>query len=406
MLYAAAIIVTALLSWSQDLKASGLMLNDIANILPHPYLYGNEHNKKASAAFPKLSNYFPAQALNEFKALGLNTEHSKLISYRFVPCREERNSLDCERPELRLIFQPFYPDKHRYAFHAGDEAIHVFFSLDKGAFKRRLIEHATQIRLKKHANPSTIEPDQNFAMFNNFNNVVYDLNYVKKLNEFLLATVAEATPYRVTFLRTQETTECNPGKEISLEPNPNKDVLHLEWFFGGFQIDKGYVLGRSIELSTGHTHTESGHPVEFIESFNGLMQNAKGLESEFEVLGNGRKLLSHLKNDPGALYAGLVKIENPSIHHAGTMSCLACHLASPVRLNVIERLSKRKMPIPSYARGFEATLKPYASTNLSEKEVTTLHMFSYLNMLPVVSQRVVNDTVSARRIIYDRYFTP
>ncbi|HMQ10971.1 MAG TPA: hypothetical protein PKC21_08605 [Oligoflexia bacterium] len=372
-------------------------LNDFSNILPHPYKSHTQAQHEIANSYLFAKDILPQNILQQIQPLNLDLEHTKLIAYRFT-CKETKTSPNCMQPELRLILQAFSEDLRSKSFKSEDQAIHLFYSLSPKIFKQLLLDHA-QLRTTKHDKPTTIVADQNLAQMNNFNTVPFNLDYLMRLNTLLKHTLDEhGNLYKLTFLRTDET-EYKEGYQMT---------THLKWFLGAFAVESN-VITRKLPFVVDH-----GQEFETLDAKNNIFFDPIGIEQIFNGLGDSEQLLpmfyktdwdnDELVKKIKTLNHELTMLEDAAHASAERFSCLSCHAGAPLNLGLRHVLSAQQNPAESYLQDYVPYLKSYEASNLPEKELSSLHLFSYVAMQPVISQVLINQTVYTRNVIEELYF--
>ncbi|MCI5071560.1 hypothetical protein MRY82_01280 [bacterium] len=377
--------------------AQQFTLNDFSNILPHPYKSHTQAQHDIANSYLFAKDILPQRILQQIKPLNLDLNSTKLIAYRFT-CKETKTSPDCMQPELRLILQAFSEDTRSKSFKSEDQAIHLFYSLSPKIFKQLLLDHA-QLRTIKHDKAMTIVADQNLAQMDNFNTVPFNLDYLMRLNTLLKQTLDEhGNLYKLTFLRTDES-EYKKGYQVT---------THLKWFLGAYAVENN-IISKKLPFIVAH-----GQEFETLDAKNNVFFDPVGIESMFNGLGDSDLLLpmfyktdwenSDLVKRIKTLNHNLTTLEDPSQGSAERFSCLSCHAGAPLNLGLRHVLSAQKAPESRYLEDYAPYLKPYEESNLPEKELSSLHLFSYVAMQPVISQVLINQTVYTRNIIEQLYF--
>ncbi|MDA8791665.1 hypothetical protein N9N67_00395 [Bacteriovoracaceae bacterium] len=322
----------------------------------------------------------------------------KLVSYRLVPCREIKQAIDCGYPELRLIFQPIVPDPRSGMVKTRDEAIHLFYGLTKKRFKK-LVYRFKNLRLTQNVNSLDekekllLDPFYLFELKKD--RFKFNLEYGKKLNAIIQKGTSWGKIYKLTFFKTLE--------ENFLNQKTFQNEQKLTWMFGGFDIDKGNfenfdLIGGGIEKEFGKSKIK----IQVAKSLNGAITETNGLEDIYRIMQDSRNLAVELRRNPLRVYKELLPLEDSNIHHSGTTSCLSCHMASGTILSAEKKLLDRGQDY-DYLPSFQGSKKLFTDFNNIEKEITTFHMFSYLFLKPVISQRVINDTILSREYFINNY---
>jgi hypothetical protein len=149
------------------------------------------------------------------------------------------------------------------------------------------------------------------------------------------------------------------------------------------------VAGMSADVQT--LSNTSGF--EFVSSDS--MRMTPGSDQLFDFLENSQSYKK--QGDLPGLISRVQRIENPDVNHPGTIDCVSCHTARPVRSNLIgsKILSESDWLKDSYAsKLFSQTtvLAPALSKSESAFDDKILRSFGYYNNVPVISQRVVNES--------------
>jgi hypothetical protein len=101
--------------------------------------------------------------------------------------------------------------------------------------------------------------------------------------------------------------------------------------------------------------------------------------------------------------AALAAVENPLTHTAETVACVACHVSTVVTAARAASTGIDPMTLPGrYTSKFDLSI----SGGKSAESPRTIRALGYLALLPMISQRVVNDTAQTLAEIEQRFPAP
>ena len=104
-----------------------------------------------------------------------------------------------------------------------------------------------------------------------------------------------------------------------------------------------------------------------------------------------------------ASLAALAAVDNPLSHTAETVACVACHVSTVVMNARAASAAIDPLALPGrYTSKFDLS----TAGGKSAETQTTLRALGYLRQLPMISQRVVNDTAQTLTEIEQRFPAP
>jgi hypothetical protein len=101
--------------------------------------------------------------------------------------------------------------------------------------------------------------------------------------------------------------------------------------------------------------------------------------------------------------AALVAVENPLTQTATTVPCIGCHVSTIVMPARVATSAIDPLALPGR---YTSTFDLSTAGGKSAETFTTLRALGYRGKLPMISQRVVNDTAQTLTEIEQRYPAP
>lgn len=274
------------------------------------------------------------------------------------------DAASCEQ-QVRIVFQPVVADGASPT--TEDAAIHAFYTLDASSF-RLLVRQLGSVykkygalapeggRLGVHAKLAA-EPGGAFA---------------RDLRSTFLAAIGSSRLTRVTFFTR---TNARAG----------------EWEFGAFDVSGGQRTAPR-QIATLDIERQRVSHSEFIDDEFSPSFTPTPVHED-----SAAKLTTSGADREGA-FVGALRTQNPDRHHAESIDCVSCHMASSARLYAEKALSLSAVGRPDvFQSSFDLSVD---SAVLAVP--ANLHAFSYRFTKPSVTHRTVNESAAvAARINRD-----
>lgn len=308
----------------------------------------------ASLTLPRLSlasDY--VDAATEYPAL-------RVVALRLLPCfREGGTSAPCQ-PQIRLVLQPLEPGDR--GVRMADAALHAFYDVTAAELRdlaERIRGARVQSRLAIDRTKLVVHPVlESEGPAGRFGTT---------LREAVLAVVGAQNLVRVTAL--------------ALGSKNN------DWSFLSFAVHDGALVPMPLPQTPDATHAQS------------LVSDGMGghLQLAVDPVGTLEDTLEPVYRagfsvDPAVaqlVYPRVLRIENPRTHDTGTVDCVSCHVAPGVR-----RFLDAQVPGLDRNEAFRSDIA-YQVDDEAYVDTSIVHMFSYRARNPLVSPRVVHETVLA-----------
>lgn len=344
-----------------------LHLNDVSILVPLPAADDLEallapQTAGAHGALLAPARYAALPRLHVFQSPEETYARLRVVALRLDPCF--LTDAMCRR-QLRLTMQPLSVDPFDGAVRADDAAVHLFYDLAEPDFAALVdaLRAATAAAATSTAGPLRVHP------------ILAQEGprgaFAAALRDAVLQAAGDQTLSRITFMQLQ-----------------NFNVN--EWVFGGFEVDGAALLPIDI-IDAGSTRQR------FI---NVILASEEDFVASVDPPALGTDDHSLLFNSDGARGAGeaavaaaeraALRIENPDVHSTETVSCVACHTATPARLWTERALGRDSAGHPDrYTAAADLTL-----TSETTRVPGSLRAFGYLHRRVAISQRTVNESAA------------
>ncbi len=286
----------------------------------------------------------------------LDGEAAEFASLRVVALRIEPCASGCAG-QIRFVLQSGDAATFR------DGAVHVVHNLDRAQFT------ALQSRMAglQFVSPENVDP----VLKVNPSLAAQGLDgaYGSALRQSMMSTVSDATLHRVTFMS-------------------RSDADQALWEFGGLDFNGGVVTGTTS--MTGFPSTRLQVLLAPVGAMYELrLDTDRTIVSHSDIAFEPAVHVIQLSTRPMAeqqsAYDAIARRHNPSALTPDTTDCVGCHISSPVRSQPFFRNFTSTM-----AYGAEASSRRVSGP--IDENVDNMRMFGYFETMPVVSQRVANDT--------------
>ncbi|MDB5214037.1 MAG: hypothetical protein JWO86_1964 [Myxococcaceae bacterium] len=326
----------------------------------------------------------------------------RVVAVRLDPCFPGFNPGESAcRPQLRLVMQsvtaqPNSEDVHQIK--AGDATLHFFYELTASELRDVVIALRTwkaQAPAMTAGKPLGVHPRlQQEGMQGTL---------ADELRSLILAKCREANLSRIAFMMLQ----FGP---LSSFPN--------QWTFGAADVVNGafvpaklahlkeeassqlFIMRRKKEAGD-----DTGPPQVDPNSLAGIfLPESSAPDNASFFLQSDNYLAQPRTADVTTAMKALLRVENPHLDGPGSVDCVSCHVATPLRLfaerNGIstqgaEYMADRYQPV----EGANADLRTMQASTVPDREIYTTVNFGYFDLQPSISQRTVNESAEVANAI-------
>lgn len=382
-------IVVFLLSIAvQTYASTKLNLNDVSVLIPLPTAQEMDllPQPETQAALGEL---LPKNYVVKYMPMLLQfTDNVELyptfraVGFRIDPCfTEGRGPVKCKQ-QIRVIWQPLKIENDKVT--TVDVTLHSFYQLDQNQF--------TSLVKEMRSLKETVETDSVDGLSLQSNPLIrregLNSDYYKSLKNIYFKYIGEQNMDRITFM--------------SLFAN--KTV----WFFGGINIDSEKNVSKIIipRINNGIQQfiNDSGSN-ETPDSFFGRIFPAPKDNDNFNnLLADSSKFSQQNEEDIINFTRASYKFENPALNNPGTLDCVSCHAAQPVR-----SWTYKNFPGINFGDLTDVKYIPTRNTqNLSnitikQNQTNVVRAFGYFDDTAVTSQRVINESTEVVNTLESNY---
>lgn len=373
-------VVNFSLASQQNIK---LDLNDVSILLPLP-----QSDELDLLPQPETTTHFgqllPKHFVVKYLPMLLQfVDNSDLyptlraIGIRVDPCfTEGHGPVKCKQ-QVRIVWQPLKIESNKTT--TVDVTLHSFYELTDLQFKN-LINNLKNIK-ETEITPEELAVTNHLPLQTNPLLIKKGLksDYYKKILAAFYKNVGEETLSRITFM--------------SLFAN------ETVWFFGGINIDsKSKDVTKIIipRINNGiQQFINDSAPSNAPETFFGRIFPAPKDSDNFnDLISDSSKFNITTEDKIIAFTRAAFKFENPNLNNPGTLDCVSCHAAQPVRSWAL-----RNFKNTDWGNLTEVAYTPIRQnnedlSNLSplQNQTNILRAFGYFKEFGFVSQRVINET--------------
>ncbi len=360
--------------------ATNLGLSDVSVLFPMPasekmdLLLGGETRGRTGELLP-LSTVQKLPALLKIASNEQVYPYIKVMGIRFDPCFAESTSVMRCKKQIRMVWQPVSADDEYIS--TFDASLHSFYELTESDFQILIIE-LRNLREKYQVAESGLS----------INPIIkaegLEGEYYKQFIAVVLKYVGQANLVRVTFMLL--------GQDGNL------------WTFGGFDIENNDMMPIQIprlKATTTQVFRNSIKPDP--TKFNGGLQPepvgsdlVNFLIKDSDQINLGRE--QEIRDSVRAAF----RIENPQIHNAGTVDCVSCHVVQAARNWTLVKFSSLDFLTENSAFIYKSDFN-LANLSPLQNKTNVMRAFGYFLDSPIVSQRTINESAEAARIISQQY---
>lgn len=351
----------------------GASLNDYSILIPLPEITDfeklirpDDHGEKGLL--------IPFNAFDPLPQLVVQTDNRmiyknnlRLIAMRLDPCFSEVVAEKCHR-QIRLVWQPliFGNDKTLTL----DAAVHTFYEFDEMVWTSFLQEW------KSLSSGQLSDPLQAHPVIKNEG---FSGPFYLRLQQLLLQYCGEKNLVRITAMAVR-------GRE-------------QVWIFQGFNmVSQGALrLAQPISIPRVDSLSELAVFKVSVQSdfFGGLNPVPDGDSNFFRFVSNSQKAKQNLSEvDMKQIITIAFDYENPKVHNTASLDCVSCHLAQSVR-----RWGEQNFPLWNWQQDFkDHYASPWFRPIALSKgfQPNQFRAFGYFADQPVISQRVINETLAVK----------
>lgn len=355
--------------------ASNLDLSDVSVLFPLPasekvdLLIGGETVGKTGELLP-LSL---VQKIPQLLKIASNEQvypYIKVMGIRFDPCFSEGTTVLRCKKQIRMVWQPVSADDENVT--TFDASLHSFYDLTEADFQL-LIQDLKRLR-ERYQMPATALGVNPILKAEGLEG-----DYYKQLTAVVLKYVGQKNLVRVTFMLL--------GQDGNM------------WTFGGFDIADNNLTPIQIPRLQATTQVfKNAIKPDPIKFNGGLQPEPAGADLiNFLIKDSDQVTLSREQEIRDSVKAAF-RIENPLVHNAGTMDCVSCHAAQAARNWTLVKFSDVDFITENSDSIYKSDLNLTNPSPLQNK-TNVMRAFGYFLDSPIVSQRTINESAEAARVI-------
>lgn len=353
-----------------------LGLNDITHLFPLPSMdeVSLMWHARTSSVRGELLPYSYFQQLPRLvpgiDPLKLYQQSLKVVAVRLDPCFMETALRGCQ-PQVRLVWQPLVVKEYTSA--TIDASVHTFYDLTQKDWQSLVQEYR---QLKSSVRYSNVDPLQVSPALISFG---YKSQYWQSFSSIVLKYIGVQNLVRVTIM--------------------NVNPMGNAWAFGAYRPVNGKLEIQPIPGIDRKAQVVISKQSVGAETLMDAIPRPANQDHFFRFLNDSQmaKKIFPPENIQAAVRTAF-EFENTRIHNSGTISCASCHLTRSLSLIVRGSFPqwdwKRILKGVAYLGTSNMT-----NTTLSFIHGESLRMLGYFGRTPVISDRVINDTDLALRMI-------
>lgn len=294
----------------------------------------------------------------------------KVVAIRLDPCFMETALRGCQ-PQIRLVWQPLVIKEYTSA--TIDAALHTFYDLSLADWQS-LIQEYRQIKSSvryRNVDPLQVSP----ALLT----LGYQSSYWQRFSQMILKRAGVQNLVRVTFM--------------------NVNPMGNAWAFGAFKPVNGQLEIMPIPGIDKKAQVVISKQSLGAETMLDAVPRPANQDHFFRFLNDSQtaKKIWPPEHIQAAVRTAF-EFENTSIHNSGTVSCASCHLTRSI--SFLARGSFPQWDWKQILKGVSYIgTSNMTNTTSSFIHAESLHMIGYFDRTPVISDRVINDTDLALRMI-------
>jgi hypothetical protein len=365
-----------------------LQMNDITTLFPLAT------NAVDFDSYLTASSLLPEALFQADPNTVISYDSLRVVGVRFDPCFANVGPITdpstCDN-QIRLVFQPLTFDNGSNMTFAQDEAVHVSYALtrDQLIAATQAIAAAREQATSGDLGPLAAHPliaQQGLSGA-----------YAQTLRGIITSYANAAKIERLTTFFLEETLAGSPAIEGSGSDGPPLQI-GLFWDMHGFSVAGEVETPLQIgSLDQGTTDMNISASTDPLDAF--LSPTTDGSDN-LSLLANATNAGSASPSQRQAAFDAALRIENPNHDSANTIDCASCHMAEPERVLVAQPMFG--MSSTGDANAFVAD-SSIPAADLVQTTTTfvdpsdgglDIHAFSYRTTLPVINQRVINETAA------------
>lgn len=351
---------------SEPAASRPLGMNDVSILLPLPTTPDTPTLATIRGFVPEnlVASLVFANTIAPKNGAAVAYDEFQIVALRFDVCSRD-SAGDCPAGEdgrLRLIFQPVH------ATGTHDIALHAFYPLPHAALPAVVDELRALAQL--HAPLPILDVNAGSPA------------YLARLRSLVLAYASTDTLVKLTVI----------GQDAN--------SAAFAWLFGGVQraADGTFApiaIPRLGERTRQHVLVAGGDTVYHVEP---------GIDSPpgFGLALDGFSFAALTATTQRATLEALAEIQNPRKHDANDLMCVTCHVATFL---TTARARASGIDADTLAERFTSTAYDTHVDTVANRDARVIRAFGWAGSLPVISQRVANDTAHALEDIERRYPT-
>lgn len=355
---------------------TALGMNDVSVLLPLPrsiaapgYLTPDTQGR-GGALFPadvyaRVPAFSPIVSSFERAAL-------KALAIRFDGCFRKESTAPCEA-QIRMVMQPIAVASEGGGGAIGDDptveatdsAVHLFYRMSESDFPT-LVSELRRLRSLIHDSASNLPLQVSPPLAADG----IDGPYGTALNNLVLKFAGAENLVRVTFfLRTPSRTD--------------------QWDFGGFV--RAGAEWKPLEIPGVGSQQRVSLPVSASPKYHYVVEPLSMTPEDLTLPLSSDEMEKATSAAREGAMISVMRVENPRLHSADSIQCVACHVAAPIAASAVSRYGMK-------LESFTETYASFSGRNLRQDESASARSFALLRAFgwggptPAISRRVIHET--------------
>lgn len=376
------LVLTLIFSINIQAEDAKLDMNDVSILLPLPALGDWNYLPTADTVAAKglLLSENVVNQIPQLLAFASNHDtYSALhaVGIRIDPCfTEGQGPVKCQT-QIRLIWQILSNASARTS--TFDASLHSFYQLNESEFKSLITD------IKKLKSEQGIANDEQEPL--GVNPIIKSQGlkgeYYTKLIKIIYSYIGERNFSRVTFM------------QLSMTGNV--------WIFGGFNSKDGeleaIMIPRVSSITQNFRNSASPMPIWFV---GGISPEPTQPENLNIITRDSRKLAPQDESAIIEAVKSAFKFENPKLHNPGTVDCVSCHTAQPVKTWAMRQYPWLQLDKINRDVIYSSKLN-IRNMSPMQNHTNVLRAFGYFMDQPFVAQRTINETAEVVNYLNSTY---
>lgn len=373
------IILLSLVCSSLNAQTIDLDLNDVSVLLPLPSASEWSLLPKADTVanrgvlLPKSIVVEKIPTLLQMVHNESLYQHIYSVGFRIDPCFHEGPAPVKCKTQIRMIWQPLL--KRGEQTFTTDVTLHTFYELTAEDFKK-LIQEIKQLKLQ-----ASVSTDGEALLVNPvLKTEGLRGPYYNKLMAIIYQYIGQENLSRITFM------QLFGGETV--------------WFFGGIDIKNNEITRITIPRINAAVQQFANTMTTTFKG--GIAPAPKQADNLNIVLADSNILDQTKEEDIINVVKSAFKFENPNLHNPGTLDCVSCHVAQPVKVWALNKFPQ--LNLDSVSREFIYTADSnLLNTSPMQGNTNIARIFGYFENQPIAAQRVINESAEVVKYLKTNY---